>query len=184
MEHTLDSAVERFKLLNESDMNKDRLDKLISSCRELPMQYLEAALKFYKRESDWLEKDVIPDFMMKENRRSVEFLDGTKISVKAELNASLSGIPLEPVADWLDARGLGGIVKRSYYLDQAEVNEDQIKDLEKQGIQVHADLSINTNSLKKTLKEHYEQTNELPDSEVMIVSFFNHAVIKKDKKDE
>lgn len=180
----LDEAVDRFLLLEEEAMDKDRLDKLISACRELPIVYMEAAVAYYKRESAWLEKEVIPDLMLAENRRSIETTDGTKVSVRTELNVSQAGVEdLAPVVSWLEERGLGGIVKKRHYFNDSEMDDERMEYLRLRGIPVQADCSINTNTLKKTLKEHYDRTNELPDG-LLKVSLFNHAVIKRTAKDE
>jgi len=69
-------------------------------------------------------------------------------------------------------------------LDDTEVSEKQMEKLKEEGIVLHADLSVNTNSFKKAVKEIYSETDELPPPEVATVSIFNHAVIKKDKEDQ
>lgn len=158
---TLDDNIARYTLLKNDVIDDNRFDAFYAQCAELPIEYLKKALSLHQREADQLEDSIIPEQMIEENRRSVETSDGTKVTIRTEINASLSGIDdLEPIAQWLTDRGMGGIVKRQV-----------------------VELKIHTGQLKKNLKEYYDKTNELP-SDIINVSMFNHAVIKRNKEND
>jgi len=177
----LNEAVDRFALLNDEHVDVERMDLFYAKCAQLPIIYLEEALKRHKSESRHLEVNVIPEMMFAEQRRSIETLDGTKIEIRGEINASLKGADLQSLSTWLDERGYGSIVKKKHYLADDEVTPDQIEALEKEGIELHADLDLNTATFKKAVKEIYEATDELPPENMATVSIFNHAVIKQRK---
>lgn len=177
----LDHAVERFALLNAEITEPGLMDRFYAQCFNLPIAYLEEALKRHKEESKTLECKTIPELMFSENRKSVETMDGVSINIRSEINASMKGADIEQVHAWLEQRGYGAIVKQKHFL----ADERDVEIVEGSGIKLYADKEVNTNSLKKVLKEIYEKTEELP-SELMNVSIFNHAVIKfaKEEKDE
>jgi len=175
----LDLAVERFALLNGEITDHGRMDRFYGQCFNLPIAYLEEALKRHKAEQKNLECTVIPELMFSENRKSVETMDGVSVKIKQEINASMKGADPDKVFEWLDARGHGAIFKQKYYL----ANEGDIEIAENSGIKLFSDKEVNTNSLKKVLKEIYEETDELP-TDLMQVSIFNHAVIKLETKNE
>jgi len=179
----LDKYVDRYALL-KAGIDQEYMETFYANCMMLPIAYLEEALSRHKEEMRDLENDKIPQMMFQENRRSIETMDGLTITVKGEINASLKESDMHDVYAWLDKHGRSSIVKQRHYLDDTEVSEKQMEKLKEEGIVLHADLSVNTNSFKKAVKEIYSETDELPPPEVATVSIFNHAVIKKDKEDQ
>ena len=178
----LDICVERFAELNQEELDVHRFEAFYAKCIKLPIIYLEEALKRHKEESRNLENNLIPTLMFDEGRRSVETMDGVSVKIKQEINASMKGADINLVAAWLDEKGYGAIVKRKHYLDDAELTDDQLQHLREDGVNLYADMEVNTNTLKKVLKEHYEKTEELP-TDLMNVSIFYHAIIKFAKED-
>jgi hypothetical protein len=182
----LDDFVERFSLLKQKSIDDDRFFKFYAKCDQLPIAYLEQALDLHKAEARNLEAKVIPDLMFQENRRSIETIDGTTITIRGEVNASLAGSDLRKVLGWLEIHGYGSIVQKKHFLNDEEVTVEQLEKIEKEGITLHADLTCNNNSFKSAVKKIYAETDELPSDDVAKVSIFNRAVIKteKDEKDE
>lgn len=178
----LDKYVERYTLL-KAGTDPERMENFYAKCMMLPIAYLEEALSRHKEEMRDLENNKIPELMFQENRRSIETMNGTTITVKGEINASLKESDMGVVLEWLNAHGRGSIVKQRHYLDDMEVSPDMIEKLKEEGVVLHADLSVNTNSFKKAVKDIYKETDELPPPEVAAVTIFNHAVIKKDKEE-
>jgi hypothetical protein len=177
----LDLCVERFAVLNQEDMVHDRMEAFYAKCRELPIIYLEEALKRHKEESRNLENNLIPELMFQDGKRSVETMDGVTIKIKSEINASMKGADIELVYNWLNERGYGAIVKQRHYL----ADERDLEAVIDEGIPMLSEKEVNTNTLKKVLKEHYEKTDELP-TDLLPVSIFNHATItfKKEETNE
>jgi hypothetical protein len=179
----LDDHVARFSLLKQESVDEERFFNFYAKCDQLPIAYLERALDMHKTEAKSLSDKTIPELMFSENRRSVETMDGVTITIKGEVNASLKGSELSVVYNWLNHRGYGSIVKQRHYLAEEEVPEGFIEHLKEEGVSLHADLSLNTNSFKAAVKKIYAETDELPPPEVAECSIFNHAVIKTEKKD-
>ena len=179
----LDDHVARFSLLKQEQIDDERFQAFFAKCAQLPIAYLEQALSLHKAECKSLSDKTIPELMFSENRRSVEMMDGTTITIRGEVNASLKSADLGAVYQWLDTRGYGSIMKKRQYLEEDEVPEGFIDRLREEGVMLHFDLSCNTNSFKAAVKKIYAETDELPPPEVAECSIFNHAVIKTANKE-
>jgi hypothetical protein len=179
----LDICVERFSLLKQDLTDEDRFNAFYSKCAMLPISYIERAAELHRAEARALSDKAIPELMFAENRRSIETTDGVTITIRGEINASLKGADMPGVLQWLEGHGYGSIVKKKHYLDYAEVSNEVMEKLEKEGVVLHADLSLNTNSFKSAVKKIYADKDELPPPEVAEVTIFNHAVIKTAKNE-
>jgi hypothetical protein len=183
MTELLKSHIERFTLLNNPELDTDRFESFYSKCAMLPIAYLEAALKKHKDESKSLECKEIPELMLDEGVAEMTTSEGVKVTCRTELNVSIA--KLEDKSDlvrWLKERSFGYIVKEKEYLDAREVTPVLRDALEKGGYHLYSDVEINTNSLKKVLKDHFAKTEELP-TDIIPVSLFTHAVIKQKKEE-
>ena len=177
----LEAMVSRLVYLSNDELDSTKMEDFYERCRILPIAYLREAISRHNAEIMSLERNLIPKVMFDEGKRSIEFLDGSKIEIKSDLSASLKDADLFLLKQWLKGHGYDSIVKEKCYLDMDELTVDQKETLEEAGIQLDSELDCHTGSFKKAIKEIFDECGDLPPEQVTKVKFYDQAVIRSKK---
>ncbi len=166
-------------------------DKELQSISELAQQQL----KWEKTVSDLsIELDAanmslrnIQEFLLPEAMAAVgisefKLTDGSKITIKSDIFASIRVERIENAMGWLVENGLGDIIK-----DEVKVNlgrgefekaQELINEIRKMGFEPQEKKNVHPMTLKATIKEQQGRGVQFPD-EFFSVTPFRKSVIKK-----
>lgn len=166
--------------------------------KEFPIAYLEQMVKIQQAKLDKLTKgseSTIVALMFDMNQTESSMTDGSKIKIKDVVNVSQkvsddeqeNEQAKEKLAEWLVSHKYGDLVKGKWYLPDTKEVLSEVKEMIARGLPVFRDVTINTNSLKSTLKEHikpkldpatgFEVGGELPPPDTLKTSIFTFAKV-------
>lgn len=159
------------ELLNISQLVKDQqeLEERVAQC--------EADLEASKEALRNIQEYLLPEAMLSIGMSEFKLSNGTKITIKNDVYASVRKDFIGDAVAWLDENGLGGIVKDQVAVDFGRGEFDNVSELLKfcrtNGLNANEKLSIHPSTLKATVKEQMANGLEFPEE------YFSIAPIKK-----
>jgi hypothetical protein len=168
--------------LNELEKPSDQesLDSLIAHLGSFPsISVIEEALKYFKAKRDIIERTDIPLTLAEYGVRKVEMADGTSVHIDTFYETRQGNKEL--LADWVESNGYSDIIKDTLAFSKGEVDPQLLSFLSEGTYSFTRDSSINSQTLKKVLKDHVAAGGELPPSEAVQVTIFESAVVKRPK---
>lgn len=156
---------------NASDADKLSVAKLAETQLSLSNEIdnIENLLKEKKKELQRIEEHDLPEAMDRIGMSEFKLVDGTKISISAFYNASITGDRKEEAFNWLEDKGHGSLIKAKV---EAEFGRNEIE-LAKQFLEfargfngltsdLKFDQSIHWATLRAFVKEQVEEGTGLP----------------------
>lgn len=137
---------------------------------------IEELLSGYKDKRESIVNDLLPTSLHANGLESATMSDGTNVSIKEYY--SCKQVDKTELAQWLEEKNYGGIVKDSLAFGKGELSDDVINFLQKGGYSYSRESTIHPQSLNKAIREINEQTAELPPASAATVSIFEKADIK------
>lgn len=141
----------------------------------------EKNLTNLKEELRTIQEGLLPEAMLAVGISEFKLADGSKITVKDEVYASIRADYLINAVKWLDKMGLGDIVKDDVTVKFGRGDSDKAKDIvsyaQAQGYNVNEKLSVHPQTLKATVKEQMAKGVQFPD-EFFSINPVQKAVIK------
>lgn len=124
-----------------------------------------------------IQEKLLPEAMAMIGLSEFKLADGSKITIKDEIYASIRADKINNAVTWLDSMGLGDIVKDDVTVKFGRGDGDKAKDIvsyaQAQGYNVSEKLSIHPQTLKALVKEQLARGVEFPDE------FFSVNPVKK-----
>ena len=154
----------------------DRLREAVNRAAEL-----EAEFNLAKAEATRLATVEIPDAMG--TLTEIRLADGSTLSVKDDLNASVSEANRPEAWTWLREHGHGGVIKQAFEID-ARGMDDKVRTkflagLAKLGLAPECSETVHASALKSLCKELLEKGIKLPPS--FSIFQFKKATVKAPK---
>lgn len=141
-----------------------------------PLKLLEDLLKHYTVKRDTIQVKEIPALLINAGLKKVTTESGIEVSTKSHIHIKrLNDAKLEK---FLREHDSTGIIKERLEFQKGDLQDEYIQFLEEKGVSYEKKVDINTNSLKKVVKDIYEETEQLPPEDCAEVSFFTKANIK------
>lgn len=158
--------------LNEiSELANDQLEL------EKRVAMLEGHLSDAKEELRNIQEYLLPEAMGAVGMAEFKLANGYKITVKEDVYASIRKDYVDNAVAWLDANGLGGIVKDQVAVDFARGEFSDVTELlefcRNNGLQASEKLSVHPMTLKATVKEMRAKGMQFPEE------FFSVGPVRK-----
>jgi hypothetical protein len=171
-----------------SDDDKRTIAVLAERARwlDVTIHELEAAAATHAREMRQILADLLPQAMLAVRMRKFELEDGSSVSIKDVVRASIPAAKKEEAHDWLRDNGHGDLIKHvlSIQLDRgmdnvaASIREDVN---EKYGVDVDDKEAVHPQTLGAFCREMLEKGSDVP-SELLGLYVGKEAVIKTPKE--
>lgn len=164
----------------------DRLSALAKEAGELMQEVsdITVALEENKAALDRILRRSIPDIMAELNMDELKMSDGSVISIKNEINASISAANEPAAFKWLEDNQFDGIIKTkltSEFGKGEAANANKAAELLRNvGFDAEVKRSIHAMTLKSFVKERLEKGDKIP-TDVFGVFEFKQAKIKPPK---
>lgn len=137
----------------------------------------EELLDTLKNELKDIQEKLLPEAMAAVGMSEFKLADGSKITIKEDVYASIRADKISNAVTWLDSMGLGDIVKDDVTVKFGRGDSDKAKDIveyaQTQGYNVSEKLSVHPQTLKAIVKEQLARGIEFPDE------FFSVNAVKK-----
>lgn len=143
---------------------------------ENEIDVLEKNLQNTKGERDKILSKIV-GILDRMGARSVTTEDGIPVSVAEHYNVKV--VDALALADWLDAAGMGSIVKTGYSFPKGEDTASIDAVCSQLGIDYEKEVGIHPMTLKKAIREIHETTGVVPPPTAAVVSVFRQAKISK-----
>jgi hypothetical protein len=168
---------------------EDHLQMLVSMASKLREKInavadAQATLDLLSADLNRYQLGVLPEAMQLAGVADYTLSDGTRLTVRPDVKASIS-IENRPYAHaWLKEHGHGGVVKESFLIDLRTLDPTQ-REMLKSAIMMHEVIpesleSVHAATLKSLVKELLEKGTTLPPS--ISVFEFKKAELKEPKK--
>lgn len=176
----LDEVMSKF--MNDNvDMPKDNeLDEISKLAKEQlsweeKIIQLETDLDHAKESLKQIQEFLLPEAMMNVGMMEFKMANGSKITIKDDVYASIRKDFINQAVGWLNSVGLGDIVKDQVSVDfgRGESAQELIEFCKKHKLSASEKLSVHPSTLKATVKEMLAKGVEFPDE------FFSIAPVKK-----
>jgi hypothetical protein len=163
----------------EAQATPGELTELASACNDLKraaarVAELEERLKAAQDEHDRLSSNVIPEMLARMGLREVALLDGTKVSVKMDIRASIpKGVRgtqdrREEAFEWLRQNGFGSLIKVTVSTRFGMGHEQDARvladTLAQQYDEVTLDENVHSATLASFVRERLAAGQTLPDA--------------------
>tara|TARA_R110000796_G_scaffold59499_1_gene137281 strand:- start:2802 stop:3359 length:558 start_codon:yes stop_codon:yes gene_type:complete len=131
---------------------------------------LEETLKMQKENLRTLSGETLPTAMAELGLTATEMYDGSKVKVVEDIYVS---IPKDPEKSkecygWLEANGLGDIIKNNVGISFGKGEGNKAKHLEEtikeMGLVPEVKISVHPSTLKATIKKWHEEGKSIPDN--------------------
>lgn len=144
---------------------------------EAKVQQIEEELSHAHAELRHVQEVLLPNAMAAVGMTKFTLNDGSTITVKDDVHASIRANQLMGAIGWLTDVGLGDIVKNDVTVKFGRGERDRAKDIvsyaQAQGYNVNEKMSVHPGTLKATVKEQLAKGVEFPES------FFSVHPVKK-----
>jgi hypothetical protein len=165
----------------ESPAIQEEVDEAIAFFGSFPsLETIDKVYEFYRKKRDEMERVDIPCVMASYGIKRTTMLDGTEVSLNTFYETKQGD--KEKLAMWVEQNGFGDIIKDTLAFGKGEVNDDLMLFLKENGYAFTRDSSINSQTLKKVIKDHVASGGDLPPVEAVAVSIFESAVVKRPKE--
>jgi hypothetical protein len=132
-----------------------------------------------------IQKKALPDAMAAVGMSEFKLATGQKVTIKEDVFASIRSGMTERAAGWLDAQGLGDVVKDTVTISlgkgEWEKSGQILAYAESLECAASEKLSVHASTLKSLVKDQLARGVEFPE-ELFSVMPFKTAVIKEPKK--
>jgi hypothetical protein len=169
-------AVDTVHIDKISDIARDQVSK------KEELSQLEDDVKRVKKEYIQISQVDLPEAMQSVGMASFTLDNGSSISVKDQMRASLPKKNRVEVANWLKDHGAGSLIKDTVVVEFQKGENSRAEELinllvENGFSNFHEDISINTGSLKSLAKEKLAQGEDIP-LELMGIFLYQESIIK------
>lgn len=124
-----------------------------------------------------IQEYLLPEAMVSAGMSEFKLVNGSKITIKNDVYASIRKDFIDDAVKWLDENGLGDIVKDKVAVDfgrgEVESAKELIEFCEEHGYRANETLSVHPSTLKATVKEQMSKGIQFPEQ------FFSIAPISK-----
>ena len=150
--------------------------------KKIELSRLEDDVKRVKKEYIQISQVDLPELMQEVGMASFTLSDGSSISVKDQMRASLPKKNKVEVANWLKEHGAGSLIKDTVVIEFQKGENSRAEELidllvDNGFSNFHEDISINTGSLKALAKEKLAQGEDIP-LELMGIFLYQESIIK------
>ena len=164
-----------------SDMKRvSELGRLLVAAQDKVKQK-EAELKQAKEELNRLQLEDLPDLMAELGMKEFKLEDGSTISIKEEVDASITKANRQRAVQWLLDHGYEGLVKTEVIArfprgahDEAEQVAHSIEDDQ---AEVQLNENVHPQTLKAWVRERLQEGEAIP-FDLFSVHPYNKAVVK------
>lgn len=143
---------------------------------------LDAKLKEAKQRLQRTEREDLPDLMAEAGLTEIKLEDGSRVTIKEEVDAKITDKTRPQALKWLLENGFGGLIKTQVALafgrgdhDAATTVRDQLSE-EYDGVELKEEVHHST--LKAFVKERMAAGDKIP-MDLFNVYPYNKAIIKK-----
>lgn len=154
-----------------SKLAQDQLDW------ENRIKQLETDIDHAKEALRNIQEHLLPEALLSVGMSEFKLANGYKITVKEDVYASIRKDFMNQAVEWLDANGLGGIVKDQVAVDFGRGEFDNVAELlafcSENGLNACEKLSVHPMTLKGTVKEMMGKGVEFPEE------FFSTGPLRK-----
>ena len=171
----------------QEDVQSVHIDKISDIANEqvakkAELVQLEDDVKRTKKEYIQISQVDLPEAMQSVGMASFTLENGSSISVKDQMRASLPTKNRAEVANWLKEHGAGSLIKDTVVIEFQKGENSRAEELidllvDNGFSNFHEDISINTGSLKALAKEKLAQGEDIP-LELMGIFLYQESIIK------
>lgn len=134
---------------------------------EEQVKKVEAYMEEVKEKLMGIQCIAIPNLMDEIGIKEFKLSNGKKITIREDVRASIRKDFVPEAVYWLDANGLGGIVKDEVKANFPRGELDRVRELlafcDENGIAAEEKLSVHPQTLKATVKEQMAKGIEFPE---------------------
>lgn len=166
-----------------TDDELSEISKLAKQQKELEtnVKQLESDLDTAKEALRQVQEFLLPEAMATVGMKEFKLTDGTKITIRDDVYASIRKDYLYEATNWLYQKGLGGIVKEEVICDFGKKDHDRmlrfIEFCKQQQVNAVEKVSVHPQTLKATVKEQLAHGVQFPE-EFFSVGPLKKAIIK------
>jgi len=140
------------------------------------------ALKTATESLRQIQEFLLPEAMAAVGMSEFKLTDGSKITIKEDIFASIRVERIENAMGWLVEQGLGDIIKDEIKVNLGrgdfEKSQNLINEIRKLGFEPQEKKNVHPMTLKATIKEQLGRGIQFPD-EFFSVTPFKKSIIKK-----
>ena len=152
--------------------------------QEIEVERLTKELKEAKKRFDQTSRDVLPDIMSELGLNEITLSDGSKITVKEEVDAAITERTRGAALDWLNENGFGGLIKTALSVSFGTGERDIALELMEQLAQDYPDTSmkevVHPQTLKAFVREQMAAGAAIP-MDIFNIRPYNIVKLKKGK---
>jgi hypothetical protein len=153
--HNSQAAIEEITLLAQRQLGL-----------ELKVEQVEEQLKAAKNELREISEKILPEKMDQLGLPEFRTKDGIFVKIKEEIKASVSVERRNPVNDWLDKNGFGGLIKSevvtAFGRDEIEEAKKLVDKLKAEGKISELERTVNFQTLQFFVREQLAKGADLP----------------------
>lgn len=155
---------------------EQEVSNLIEILGDTPsIKTIEAVLKHYKA----IDQKIISEGLLEDmDDMEIDTFDGENVKAKVKLSVSASIKNPETGYQWLIDNDYGDLLKDTIDFPKGELDEDTVAYLNTKGLSYKRKTAIHPATLKKVMKDRFEDGQELPDESVIKVSHFPYVEVK------
>ena len=152
--------------------------------QELKILELEAKIKEEKNLYKKLSEVELPELMETLGLSEFALVDGSKVTIKENIQASISKSNEKAAFQWLRDNGFGDLIKNeiktSFGKGQEELAEEAVSKLQEIGVDVNQKKSVHPSTLKAFVKEELSEGRDVP-SDLFSIFIGKKSLIKEKK---
>ena len=137
---------------------------LIAADKEVELAEIELAWK--KEEARVLREETIPGIMQELGLEKIVLSDGSALSIKQDVYASIPPSNKQEAYEWLEQHGFGGLIKTEVVAHFAKNERDEAVELYRalteSGLSVALEQSVHAQTLKAFLREQIANAADMP----------------------
>lgn len=181
----LDYYVEALDYLDH-DYDPERDDKMVQELIVqlgdwFPIAVLEQVAKHYKEKAVQIESKAIPDLLMEAGQLTeIKTANGLAVSLKTEY--TVKTLDKTAMFVWVSEKGGEDLYKATMRFSKGEDISPVLQAANEAGLSYDREDEINSQTLKKFVKDYIEENGEMPPAEAGTVTLYTRAVVKKVKK--
>lgn len=143
------------------------------------IQELEGRTDELVKKFDKLVGVTIPEMMEASGMDEIKMADGSKVTIKSDVKASISTERKPAAFDWLEQNGFGGLIKSDisveFSREELEAANELVDELTEKGHNALLNRNVHAATLKSFVKEQLEAGTNIP---VDLFGVFEYKVAK------
>ena len=152
--------------------------------QEIKILELEAQIKEEKNLYKKLSEIELPELMETLGLSEFSLVDGSKVTIKESVQASITKANEQAAFQWLRDNGFGDLIKNEiktvFGKGQEELAEEAANKLQEIGVEVNRKKSVHPSTLKAFVKEELSQGRDVP-SDLFSIFIGKKSLIKEKK---